>query len=255
MTFDSFLASGIDALVDQVLPLVGVLVAIGGAAMALWQVLKDVFPVRQNFNKKLLLEWADGDSEALHHLLKLAAVGDCATNALYALPTAQLVGQLQAAGRVTVADPQHNSVALNLLLGQANAPLATAFIDDATPLHDPQIADDGGDAQFVAATIADRELALRRSQVEHYVQRRFDGLQIRADWRWGRYNRAVTLAMSVVLTWISLGVAGTLRTPTVDWPSAFLVCAPVALAAGAVAGFLAPVGKDLVRALRALRYR
>ena len=248
MELSEFLSNGIDALIGAILPLIGILAAIGGASMALWQVWKDLYPVHRNFNKALVREWA---ASATDDLIKLTVVGSDATDALYSLSTAQLVAQLQAAGRIAVADPRKNEQVLRFLVG--NDALVDAFINDT-----PEDGDEPGDEPAAPLSEADlRAAALRQSQVEHYVQRNFDGLQMRADWRWGRRNRLAALVLSVVITSCALWGAGTIAMPHDEgWSLDLLLAyAPTALAAGIVAGFLAPVGKDLVRALKALRDR
>ena len=262
--FGHFLGRAIELLAMEVVPLAGVLAAIGGTSMALWQVLKELLSYHKKFNHELVLEWASDTTETkekareeVQRLEKLAAVGQQARDALYVLKTAQLVGQLQAAGRVALTDPVKHPEVVKFLVGRDSDKLACKFIEDARPEGEREDAAHKDSVGAEAATRGEeqreRDSALRRSQVEHYVQRRFDALQIRADWRWARLNRCVAIAVSILLTWLALCLTA------VD--AGKLSCGSaaayglIAIVAGSVAGFIAPVAKDLVSAIGTLRRR
>ena len=229
--------------------------------MALWQVVKDLFLLHKSFNISLVKEWAadgadpvDDAGATVENLVKLVAVGNKAREALYSLNTAQLVGQLQAAGRIAVADPIQHQEVLKFLVGVPNRDLARTFIEYARSESDQNSEATQQETSLLAEERRQRAMALCRDQVDHYVQRRFDALQMRADWKWARLNRLAAIVLSIVITWAALGMAG--QAPS-SGSTLGLVAGSglVALVAGAIAGFIAPVAKDLVRAVRALRGR
>ena len=256
--FAQFLDSAIKLLADRALPVTLVLAAIGGAAMSLWQVAKELFSLHKSFNVRLIKEWAatgtdapDADGAIVETFMKLVAVGKEATDALYALKTAQLVGQLQAGGRIAVADPLRHEAVLRFLVGATNEQLADRFLNysrqEASQHSDPA-------QPAVNEERVRRDIALCRDQVEHYVQRKFDGLQMRADAQWAQCNRRAAIALSILITWIALVMAG--QVPSSGGRvGAWVGSGLVAVVAGAIAGFIAPVAKDLVGVVRTLRRR
>ena len=260
--FVQFLESGIKLLADRALPVTLVLGAIGAASMALWQVAKDLFSLHKSFNIGLVKEWAADETDGpddktdvtVENLVRLVAVGDKAKDALYSLNTAQLVGQLQAAGRLAVTDPIQHEDVLKFLVGARNKDLACTFINYARSETKQNPGTNQQETILVDEERRQRAIALCRDQVEHYIQRKFDTLQIRADWKWARLNRFAAIVLSILIAWAAFYMAGQAPSPGGDLG---LVAGSglVALVAGTIAGFIAPVAKDLVRAVRALRGR
>lgn len=190
--------------------------AIGTASMALLQVVKNTFRIHYRFNMWRIRHWAG--SRFTKEFQNLAMVGHFDQNPLYALPTAQLIGQLQAAAKIIVTSPQSHKDLLAFLIG-GNHALACKFAQD---------------VQTAAAPKEERDR--RRVEVEHYIQRNFDGLQVTTDWWWAWLNRLVAIALSVVLTIVFTDLA-----------------LPWKLSAGLVAGFIAPATNDLLKVVTSLR--
>jgi hypothetical protein len=210
---------------------------IGGVSMALLQTLKDLLPTRQWFQSYYLKKWMEeGAAEARKNfdnpnvlapkaeqdLLTMAVDGDAA--ALYDLQIEQLCGQYTAAIQMVLEFPSAHVDLLEITASQANS--ADISLVLAGPPVPPTQA-------FLDA----------RNRVTHQCQRAIDALQITAGLRWKWLLQVASIVLSGVLAWVAMAYRpGTIAAN----PSSIIVSA-------ILAGFLAPVAKDLLAVLQRAR--
>jgi len=210
---------------------------VGGVTMALLQTIKDLFPVRQWFQRYALRKWMlEGEVEARANLgndaisakgaesdlLTLAVDGDA--SALYDLQIEQLCGQFTAAIQIVLEFPDSH---LDLLAITASK---SSRDDIRTILQPPP---SPPTPQFVDA----------RTRVTHQCQRAIDAFQISTGFRWKWTLQLASFAVSAVLAAVALSHG----TPAVQ-PNLFSITISAVLA-----GFLAPVAKDLLAVLQKAR--
>jgi hypothetical protein len=210
---------------------------IGGVSMALLQTLKDLLPTRQWFQSYYLKKWMEegaaearknldnpsvSASKAEQDLLTMAVDGDAA--ALYDLQIEQLCGQYTAAIQMVLEFPSAHVDLLAVTASQANS--ADINLVLAGPTVPPTQA-------FLDA----------RNRVTHQCQRAIDALQITAGFRWKWMLQIASIVLSGVLAWVAMAYGpGT------------IAANPFSIVVSAIlAGFLAPVGKDLLAVLQRAR--
>jgi hypothetical protein len=214
---------------------------IGGITMALLQTIKDLFPVRQWFQRYALQKWMEeGKAEAqakrpdkavssanAHADLLILAV-DGNASALYDLQIEQLCGQFTAAIQIALEFPGPHFDLLAITASKSSPEDIDLLLT--APPSPPT-------SQFVDA----------RTRVTHQVQRAIDAFQISAGFRWKWILQMASLALSSALAGIALYFGGTTVQPNVHL-SVFSVAFSALLA-----GFLAPVAKDLLAVLQKAR--
>jgi len=160
---------------------------------------------------------------AENDLVKLAVDGDAA--ALYDLQIEQLCGQYTAAIQIVLEYPANYPDLLRVTASQAQP----ADVD--VVLTGPEVAVPPAQA-FLDA----------RNRVTHQCQRAIDALQIAAGFRWKWIFQLASILLSVVLAWIAMSYKPTIAPNPVS-----------VLVTALLAGFLAPVVKDLLAVLQKAR--
>jgi hypothetical protein len=231
---------------------------LGTLTMAILQVLKDTTPIRRWFFKREMEHWlADqaraatteldkaGNSvkvcgcDAEGVLLKLAADSD--SQAFYSLEIEKLCGQWSAAAQIVAEYPTLYQNLFRCLAAQAAVTDQTILLN-----HDvPEIMSPHVEAQLAAEdqklrTERKQRFADARNRVIHQIQRGIDSFQIRVAFRWQWRLRVVSFILSYALAVAALIVSGDKS------------IGPI-LVGAAIAGFLAPVARDLLAALQSLR--
>jgi len=218
---------------------IGAMASVGVLSMAILQTLKDMFPLRNSFQRSYLSEWLRGKAaiasannlppvnieEAHKDLIRLATAGD--EKAFYDLPIEQMCGQIAAAMQVVFDYPA------------AHTDLLCCMAALADPADIEQLVKPSEDGVPRAQGQVDA-----RTRVMHQVQRAIDSLQIAAGYRWKLYLQIASFVLSFLITVVGLS---SLAAPNSH--SAVLVV----LLVGVVGGFLAPVARDLLAALQKLR--
>ncbi len=218
-------------------PYVLVLSIIGGVSMALLQTVKDLLPARQWFQRYYIQKWLEeGAAEARKNfnnpnvsattaesdLLSLAVDGD--QGALYELQIEQLCGQYTAAIQIVLEFPSGHVDLLAVTASKVSV----------------------GDINLVLAgptTPPAQEFLDARNRVTHQCQRAIDALQITAGFRWKWILQIASIALSAALA----GIAMT------HPPMNMKVNAVSLIVSALLAGFLAPVAKDLLAVLQKAR--
>ena len=230
--------------------------AIGVITMALIQTAKDMLPLRRWFQAARFRAWlgqgvdeasapdraaaltagADGAPPRLDaraaaaRIVALAADGD--GDALYDLPIEQMCGQINAALQVVIEYPSRDRNVVALVASQASAAdLAILF---------------RADAGTAAPAPSMGELGEAKSRVMHQFQRAIDAFQIATSYRWKFWMQVASLVMCGVLTYAAMISDFHVGTSYLGSVGAVLVGA-------LLAGFLAPVARDLTAAVQNLR--
>lgn len=226
------LERGLEIVADGALPLLMALAAIGIVSMAVQQVIKDILRLHVVFNRDQLDAWLESRGAAdpvLNTLVLLATGGDKA--ALYELPAARMTGQIAMASRVALAFPAAYEDVLRTLAG----PDAKNDIDEIVKGTKPSLEEE-------------------RMRVAHLIERNLDALQITLTSRWERANKRYAFVVSLLVTVIAMGAYFYVNLAILDLSVPdVLRLSVITAAAGILAGFVAPIAKDLVAALQKLR--
>ena len=227
--------------------------AIGVAAMALIQAAKDVLPLRREFQRRRLERWInDGAREAearfgatlpdgaagvnakraWKDLVELSVDGD--EKALLDLNIEQLCGQMSAAFQMVLDYPKQYR---DLLL------TAGSF---ATPgdMNEILNADRSQMGRGEGSPTPDQiRWADARNRVTHQLQRAVDGFQIATGYRWTFWMKIASFAVSGILAAIAVATKG----------GGVLSHIGVIIFTAFMAGFLAPIARDLAATIQKLR--
>jgi hypothetical protein len=208
---------------------------IGGVSMALLQTLKDLLPIRQAFQEWYLQRWiAVAVTEAnakfgpvsadtgTKDLLDISVNGDEA--AFYDLQIEQLCGQYTAAMQIVLEFPALHKDLLKITASKASEADMKLYL--AAPSSPPS-------QDFLDA----------RNRIAHQCQRAIDSLQITAGFRWKWWLQCASIVLSAVLALVALE----------NQHPAVAVSTVSVITSALLAGFLAPVAKDLLAVLSKAR--
>ena len=217
------------------------IVVLGTFVMAVLQTVKDLTPVREWFHRWFVGKWlkrrsgtAAVASAAQADLVALATDGD--EGAFYSLATEQLCGQVSAAAQMVLEDPGSHKELLQCLTAKTPDAAINRLKQQAQPLTQTfaMARADGSPAAAEAA----QKLAEAKARTLHQVQRSIDALQISALYRWKVIFQAASFGLCVVVAWAaSPNTVGLGR-------KVFL---------GVLAGFLAPIARDLQARLQQVK--
>ncbi len=219
---------------------VGALVAAGVVAMAILQVFKELTPIRRAFQRQWVGRWIEGrckdfnqntgvppiDPKAAESdLIELATGGD--DLAFFDLAAEQLIAQMNAAAQEALDYPAKHRDLLAMISEGVDIEDIDAVLGYAPRAEEPP-----------------PQLYLdARNRVGNRIQRNLDGMQIALASRWQLWMQSTALLITVVI--VEVAIIGT-GNATVG---AVLLGIPI----GIVGGYIAPVARDLVAALKSLR--
>ena len=242
------ISSSIDAFVTQIanhaMPFATAMAVIGVVTMALIQTLKDVLPVRRWFQCFFVRRWLacapsfagtmpDMVRSCEDDLIELTTAGD--RDALYDLATEQLCGQINSSAQILIEYPSGHETLLDCLARGADPKDIEKLVSPPESITIERDALSPDEKKEVTAVFD------ARNRVSHRIQRNIDALQISMSFRWKFILQLVSFGVSFVIAF--LGVF------QIDRANNFWV----GLLIGGMAGFLAPVARDLVAALQQLR--
>ena len=221
---------------------VSAMAAVGVLSMAIIQTLKDMFPLRNWFQRAFLRQWllqkfvvasrTSGQAPDLaaghRDLVRLATAGD--EKALYDIPVEQMCGQINAAMQVALDYPRQHVDLLRLVAADADSADLERLVSA---------------GEFAPQEGRPQEEIDARARITHHVQRAIDGFQISAGFRWKLYLQVAAFVTSFLITVIAITHFSS--------ESPGLNQLPAVLFVGVVGGFLAPVARDLMAALQKLR--
>jgi len=237
-----------DTIYKHAFPAATAMAAVGVLSMAIIQAVKDTTPIRSAFQKRFLREWlrrrsvlrfsskgisglrqppAERNlSEVERDLIRLATGGDDA--AFYDLPVEQMCGQISAASQLVLEYPRRHEPLFRLLAAQARKEDVDALLSPPPAETDP--------------TVSDYRDA--RNRVTHHIQRSIDALQIALTFRWKFYLQLLSFGTSFLIAALGIFMISD------ESAMAKIITAGIV---GVVAGFVAPIARDLVAALQQLR--
>jgi len=270
---------GIQQIANWLWPIAISMAAVGTLTMALLQTAKDIGGWRRKFQQRFVTDWlkekakrfaeraqgfkrpgtylkegvrfeeetarlleqdpyAADATKAKNDLVQLATAGD--ERAFFDLPIEQLAGQMNAAVQAALDYPKEHRDLLWCLAYLASPGDIAALLAPPRALLEKdrrELAPEERDAvdQFVGA----------RNRIAHQIQRAIDGLQIAAGSKWKLRLQSWSIGLSAILGVAALWAA-TRKAEGVPSLGMFVVT-------GILAGFLAPVARDLVAALQSLR--
>jgi hypothetical protein len=220
--------------------------AIGVVSMAIIQTIKDTLPVRGWFQDYRVHQWLSEKGKATNadhqlaeqDLVRLATDGD--RDALYNLPIEQLSAQMNTAIQAALDKPK------------GHEPLVRCLASKVPPEDIDQVLSPPGDAMQPRASLTpDQQKKFdayvdARNRVTHQVQRALDGFQIAVGFRWKLYLQSSSIVLSSILAFIAVQHYAA---ADLNWSKRI----GAAIVVGILAGFLAPVARDLVASLQQLR--
>ena len=219
---------------------------LGVLSLAILQALKDLTPVRRWFQRWWLGSWFDQRVESFNNargsalpatdalsarqqLVALATGGE--EKAFYDLPADQLVAQMNAAAQIAVDYP-----------GTSHYYKLFAVLSEGADVTDIAAVQGVPSIRMLAASgsAPPPSYTDARTRVSHRLQRNLDGLQIAMSDRWQWCLQLAANAICILAVEAAVWSQGT-------------AVRFAGLAVGIVAGYLAPVLRDLVAALQKLR--
>lgn len=258
----TMISRGLDVLASRALPLLGSMAAIGVLTMALQQAIKDLWRLHVSFNRRRFAEWASAENasaEAQRQLLTLAlggarrasASGSPPDEPLFELSIAALTAQLASAAKFALAFPEAHQPALRLAVGPLGDTDVTTLVG-ATTAERARLAAGASITPEHEARLSNADEA--RTRLGFLIDRRMDAFQMESTCRWEHKNKQAAFGLSAVLALAAIAVyivSYQYWTP-LSKANVAALAATVPLAA-LVAGFVAPVAKDLVTALQSVR--
>ena len=208
--------------------IVGALVAAGVVAMAILQVIKELTPIRHAFQRQWVGRWIAARCEDFNKNPGVQSIGaGGAETDLIDLAAEQLIAQMNAAAQAALDYPgKHRD-----LLAMISEGVEVADIE-AVLAYVPR-AEESPPQEYLDA----------RNRVGNRIQRNLDGMQISLSSRWQFWMQGAALLITVIIIEVAIVGAGSATF------GAMVLGVPI----GIVGGYIAPVARDLVAALRSLR--
>jgi len=232
------------------------LTAVGTLSMALIQTAKDVLPLRRWFQRKWIQDWLASRAEARpkkheappqetgfaadpkaaeKDLVRMATSDD--SDAFYELAIEQLCGQMNAAVQVSLDNAAGHKHLIWCLAWLADNEDLSAILEP--PINEMRRVQ-AGDPN-ANRLVVDKYTAAR-NRVSHFIQRSIDGIQIAAGFEWKLRLQVLSIAVSCILSLVGLIFSGQVGTSLL-W----------AIPMGILAGFVAPVSRDIIAAIQQFR--
>jgi hypothetical protein len=242
-TVSCVITAGLSLVNAWALPLLGALAGIGVVTMALIQAAKDLIPLRRGFHRTAVTAWLTdrGAVDQLPNIVALATGGD--EKALFELPATGLMGQLTTVSRIVLLFPSAYEPLLRTFAGsrpEVKADISLLIDTDLAP-HEP--ADPG---------VSPADLERARVRVGNMIERNIDALQISLSSRWEWLNKSASFVVSGLVTFATFVVFYYTKDFTTGWEGKGQLAVAM-IPVTVLAGFVAPVAKDLVTALQSLR--
>ncbi len=221
---------------------------IGALSMAVIQIAKDLSSLRRRLQKIWVMRWIE---ERAHRsqpfvpkdrypafvveedLLRLAASGKPKT--FYNLPIEELCGQLNAALRAALENPTEHKALISIFASEALDQDLEIFFNPPPSLRSSSRR--GNKDRTPVETFAGA-----RNRVSYYVERSIDSLQIDIGGRWKSSLQEASIILSLPFSFIGIGIYR-----PVAWTSHGIWDR---IAIGVLAGYVAPVLRDIMARLQ-----
>jgi hypothetical protein len=238
------------------------LAGVGFLVMAFIQLIKDLTPARQRYQRFRLRQYLIKGYEAVEEhapskddlqsvtsdIVDLAAAGDA--GALFSLPVEKLAGQLAVAMRSALEYPSDRAILLKIMARHATEDVDVVVKAGRTPRPESEKTENGqpkGEEPWMAFEYADDPGVIEaRTRVSDEIQRSLDGLQILFAHKWQLLLKILSVAFGGAFILVSL----LFFMPHNIWGDFRWV---VWLVLAVIGGFLAPVAHDLMAALQSVR--
>lgn len=217
------------------------LAAIGSVSMALLQVAKTTLPWRSNFQRDRLREWLASRNNALSaaaeaDLIRLTTAGDA--DAFYDSDIEDICMRIKSAVPLILDYPHRHNALLRCLASQDSTKDINRLLNPPAPeVFQVQIHNATKDQRQRV-----RNYAAAKTRVALEARSGVDAIQVHISFRWKRRMQELSVIVSSILGMASLLVAK---------PSRYSIGAMFIV--GLLAGFLAPVARDLVAAVEKWR--
>jgi hypothetical protein len=226
---------------------------LGTLTMAFLQVIKETTPLRAWFHRWEMTRWLAAQAiivsdslkssvyerEAEKELLLLATDGD--ESAFYGLELEKLCGQWNAGLRIVMDFPEMYTSLFYCTAARARSQDLKALIEqklpEALPPHEEVTLDEGKQRHRM---VVRKNFVDARNRVTHQMQRAVDSFQITTAFRWKWSLQMASFAISFVFAYLAVKVYGQGASGVTLWSAL-------------IAGFIAPVARDLLAALQKLR--
>jgi hypothetical protein len=255
---------------------------VGALSMALIQTAKDIFPVREWFQRRKLRSWYIGkendiamvstalrDSSIFSGTQEQGASESTIASFASTLDTLKSVGNVDNKFKsfqeevLSLATDGDESAFYNLpieqLCGQLNASAQiaieypTKYIQLLLPLAEGADHKDivtvvtfsGANAEVASDKTLQSSYTDSRNRMAHQMQRAIDAVQISFGASWKKWLQIGSIGLSAIICFAAVGIGET----NIDLGTRLLL----ALVSSIIGGFLAPVARDLVAALQKLR--
>ena len=227
---------------------------LGSLTMAILQAIKELTPIRLWFQSYVFNQWLKDHARiandnkngtpswcnARDQIILLAT--DCDVDAFFSLEIEKLCGEWNAAIQIVLDSPQQYPDFFSCVAARALHPDFEVVYDRAFPTVLPPILE----AKLSEADQQHRHDSRQhfldaRTRVSHQIQRGVDAFQITTAFRWKWLFQVASFVLSFALAAAAMELATKDLHPaqTIIW--------------AAVAGFLAPVARDLLAAVQKLR--
>lgn len=230
------------------------LVGLGALTMAILQAVKQGFPIRRWFQQYQMVQWLKLHaslakenlglepcrSRAEEQIILLSTDGDA--GAFYDLEIEKLCGQWNAAIQIAIDSPNTYQdfflcVAARALKDDVKTVMRHSCDAPLPPPAQGESVPDDRQRQLEQR----QKYTIERTRVVHQIQRAVDSFQIKTSFRWKWMFQTASFALSFILAYLAMQI------PTPSKP----VDAATFIWAG-LAGFLAPVARNLLAAIENL---
>jgi hypothetical protein len=249
------LITGVKSLISDINGLSGYLLAVaalGTLTMAVLQVIKDLTPARRWFQRYRMLNFLNEHVEVAAKNLGLKACAasaekeilllatDSDAGAFYSLEIEKLCGQWNAAVQIVIDSPKEYEDFFSCVAARASQKDFEIVLGRDFPETLPSHEEARLPLDEQKRRLDQRHLFVgARTRVTHQIQRAIDAFQIDTSFRWKWLLQLASFFISFLFALMALNRS--------------LVSQGNALVSAAIAGFLAPVARDLFATLQKLR--
>lgn len=253
----------VDGFATNIVAYATLLAAVATISMALLELVKAVLGLRPLYHRRMVRQWLH-TPDRYEELLILTVSDVSSARALFDQPTEKMMGQIQAATAVVVEFPALFPAMYDFLTRAPRSQAAAAETDSsgrltaASPPADADVwqayvssLEPGGTESARSpdpdgAVAAARTATHARARIDHFISRKLDAFQTRAQYVWARLNQtAAIVGAGAIILYIlrSQEAVGFVTTGLQQFTLA------------AFGGMLAPFAKDVVSALTGLKTR
>ncbi len=239
----------LDSFIANILAYALILATVATITMTFLELLKVVLELRLKYHRRKLWNWIQ-HAACREELLLLTVAEVDSADALLDQPTDKMMGQIQAATNVAIDFPDvypHLFRFLTKMPTSVAAARETGRDGTSRPMDDPSdatvwerfITKPAHDRQASYSEAEIQEATRARARIDHFVARKLDAFQTKAEYEWARRNQYWAVGTAALFLWALLFYIGV---PPI--PATILAL---------FGGMMSPLAKDVVAALSGLR--